>query len=144
MGSIRAARVQGANYRQICTENECSIGTAHEDVVAELMTVCQKTRADAEELRALLFERSDFCLRGLKAAVMKGDPSSCRSWIRALELQARLGGIIKHPSARPVDDSPTSDLTAMEIAQRVASLVEYAETGEFPRGKIIDVTPVKR
>ena len=138
-----AASVQGANYRQIADQLEVSVSTAFEDVTAELMAVCTKTHGDAEHLRALLMERSDFSLRGLKAAVMKGDPSSCRAWNRELVLQAKMYGLIKPTNVRPGDDSPTADLTEREIADRVASLVEFSRTGKFPRGKIIDVIPVR-
>ena len=55
-----AARVQGANYRQIADQLEVSVSTAFEDVAAELMAVCTKTRGDAEHLRALLMERLEF------------------------------------------------------------------------------------
>jgi len=42
-----------------------------------------------------------------------------------------------------VAQAPTADLTASEIADRVAALVEYSRTGQFPRGKISDVIPVR-
>ena len=74
---------------------------------------------------------------------MKGDPSSCRAWNRELVLQAKMYGLIKPTNVRPGDDSPTADLTEREIADRVASLVEFSRTGKFPRGKIIDVIPVR-
>ena len=135
-----AARVQGGTYRQIADELDVSVFTAHEDVNAELLAVCTTTRADAEQMRSLILERSDFTLRGLKAAVMKGDPPSCRAWNGELVLQARMHGLITPTNVRPGDESPTADLTAREIADRVAALVEYSRTGRFP--KAIDVTPV--
>ncbi|MCH7750466.1 MAG: hypothetical protein IH939_20490 [Acidobacteria bacterium] len=138
-----ALRVQGGTYRQIADALDVSVFTAHEDVNAELLAVCTKTRGDTEQLRALILERSDFVLRGLAPAVMKGDPPSCLAWIRTLELQAKIGGLLTPTNVRPGDSSPTADLTAMEIAQRVASLVEFSRTGQFPRGKISDVIPVR-
>ena len=61
------ARIQGGTYRQIATENECSVGTAFEDVAAELAAICKSTRLEAEHLRALALERCDLVLRGFKA-----------------------------------------------------------------------------
>ncbi len=135
-----AARVQGGTYRQIADELDVSVFTAHEDVNAELLAVCTKTRGDTEQLRSLILERSDFALRGLAPAVMKGDPSACRAWNQELVLQARIHGLITPTNVRPGDESPTADLSEKEIADRVASLVEYSRTGKFPRGKI-GVTP---
>ncbi len=71
---------------------------------------------------------------------MKGDPPSCRAWNCELVLQAKMSGLLKPTNVRPGDESPTADLSAKEVADRVASLVEYSETGKFPRGKI-GVTP---
>ena len=116
-----ALRLQGETYRQIADELDVSLFTAHEDVNAELMAVCQETRADTEHMRTLILERSDFALRGLKAAVVKGDPSSCRAWNREPGLEARMGGLIKPPDVRPGDDSPTSPRARSRIVWRLWS-----------------------
>ena len=39
-GQAIALRLQGATFRQIAAALGCSVGTAHEDVTAELMAVC--------------------------------------------------------------------------------------------------------
>ena len=122
------ARIQGGTYREIATRNECSVGTAFEDVAAELAGVCKATRLEAEQLRALDLERADLALRGLKSAVMKGDPASCRAWVRTLEYRAKLLGLIKPTHVRPDDEPEEAELSEREVAERVAALVEFART----------------
>ena len=126
------ARAQGANYRQIAKELGVSVGTAHEDVIAELSAVCIRTKEKAIELRALLMERADFGLRCLVKGCLSVDPtvvsSSVRSWARIVELQGKLNGLI---SLAKVQDeeliTPGSTLTEREIAFRVEKLVQFAE-----------------
>ncbi len=120
------ARIQGGTYREIATRNECSVGTAFEDVAAELAGVCKATRLEAEQLRALDLERADLALRGLKSAVMKGDPASCRAWVRTLEYRAKLLGHFKPTFLR--DEPEEAELSEREVAERVAALVEFART----------------
>ena len=122
-------RAQGGTIRQIAHELDCSVGTISEDIAAELTAVCQLTKLAAEHVRQLELERSELALRGLNAAVMKGDPSSCRAWIRCLEYRAKLLGIIKPTNVQPGDELPESELSEREIAMRVAALLRFAETG---------------
>ena len=126
-GKALAARVEGANFRQIADENNVSVGTAYEDVAAEMTAVCARTRLEAELLRDLALERCDLALRGLRPAVLKGDPPACRVWIRTVELSAKLNGIITPTDVRPSDEDDSTKMTEREIAFRVEALVELAK-----------------
>ena len=123
-----AARVQGESYRQIAEENGVSVSTAHEDVVAELAMVCASTRAKAKELRDILMERCDLALRSLVDQVLIGDVPAVRAWIRTVETQAKLSGLISLATMHVgnEDPTPTSGLTERELAFRVEALVKEA------------------
>ncbi len=128
-GDAMAARVQGATYRTIAEQNKCSVSTAYDDIVAELTAVCAKTRLDAELLRDLALERCDLVRRGFRSGVIKGDAPAGRVFLRAVELSAKLNGILQPANVQPGDDIPAADLSEREVAMRVAALVQFAENG---------------
>ncbi len=123
-----AARVQGATFRQIADELNCSIATAYEDIAAELAGVNERTRQSTEEYRTLELARCDLILRGYKQGVIKGDPPSGRVFLKAVEVRAKMLGLIKPSHIRPGDEQEEVELSEREVAGRVAALAEFART----------------
>ncbi len=121
-----AARVEGANYRQIANQLNVSVGTAFDDVAAELEAVCQSTAQEAERLRDLELERMDRILRVLDAAIESGDVPACRAAIRVSMHRARLLGLFRVADSS-VDQGLYAELSERELVFRVEKLVEHAK-----------------
>lgn len=123
-----AARVQGATFRQIADELDCSIATAYEDIAAELAGINERTRQSTEEYRTLELARCDLILRGYKQGVIKGDPPSGRVFLKAVEVRAKMLGLINSTHVRPGEEQEEVELSEREVAGRVAALAEFART----------------
>ena len=122
-------RIQGASFRQIADQLEVSIGTAFDDVAAELEAVCQTSREEATRLRELELERADLILRTVTKHMRNVDPNvslrACRTAIKVGEYRSRLLGIFKQ-SDKPTPDK-FADLSEREVAFRVEKLVAQAK-----------------
>lgn len=68
-------------------------------------------------------------LRGFKAGVINGDAPSGRVFLRAIEMRAKLLGLLAPANVRPEDEIPAAVLSDREIADRVAALVHFSENG---------------
>lgn len=130
-----SARVQGGTIRQIADENECSIGTACEDIAAELAASVSRCHHSADEHRHLELERCDLVIRGFKTGVINGDAPSGRIFLAAVITRAKLLGLIKSTHVRPGEDVEEAELSEREVADRVAALVEFSRTPK--RGDVV-------
>lgn len=130
-----SARVQGATIRQIADENECSIGTAYEDIAAELAGATERLKHSAEEFRTLELARCDLVLRGFKTGVINGDAPSGRIFLAAVITRAKLLGLIKPTHVRPGDEIEEAELSEREVADRVRALVDFSRTPR--RGDVV-------
>lgn len=99
------ARAAGASYRQIAEQLQVSVGTAHEDVVAELQVVSEASRQTAAELRDLELSRIDRIIGALDAKVAEGDATACRVVLKASDQRSRILGLYREAKDHQVDQA---------------------------------------
>ena len=90
-------RSQGLTYRAIGDQLGVTYQSAFRYVKEALAELKEKNQNIAEDLRALLGERIELSYKALWPKVESGDPQAIAVWLKAIELHARLFGLLEAP-----------------------------------------------
>ena len=120
-------RKHGATFRQVAAALHVSLGTAYEDVQAELAEAVRLKNKKADQLSELELQRLDRLLLVLNKAIEAGDPKAVAQAIKIATRRARLLGLDAPTKIAPTDPTRTQEwepLTDAETVRRLKALLK--------------------
>ncbi len=126
-------RTQGLSIRAIAdawlmqTGNKISKSTVQNDIAAELRTLAEQTRGEAEYYRELELARLDMAMSAIAKKVSQGHIAAVGQWIRISESRCKLLGL-NEPVQLRIQQGLESELNSLlEFLEGSVSREAYAE-----------------